>query len=163
VNAIPASLGIYGVPDAARITGVHPRQIHGWLQGYSQRQRKTAAPPILHRQHEIRDGDLALGFLDLLEVAFLGRIVQAAERQGRTLSWKALRAAAGPRRGPTSTRCCTLWRRRDGRIERFCNGCGTPTEDRGAKKRLCQWRDSLQSKIVADAAVIGQTGGLQSH
>jgi uncharacterized protein (DUF433 family) len=94
VNAIPASLGIYSVPDAARITGVHPRQIRGWLQGYSQRQGKTAAPPILHRQHEIRDGELALGFLDLLEVAFLGRIGQAAERRGRTLSWKALRAAS---------------------------------------------------------------------
>jgi transposase-like protein/uncharacterized protein (DUF433 family) len=94
MNAIAASLGIYSVSDAARITGVHPRQIRGWLQGYSQRQGKAAAPPILHRQHEIRDGELALGFLDLLEVAFLGRISQAAERRGRTLSWKALRAAA---------------------------------------------------------------------
>jgi len=55
---------------------------------------KAAAPPILHQQHELRDGELALGFLDLLEVAFLGRISQAAERRGRTLSWKALRAAA---------------------------------------------------------------------
>ena len=63
MNAIPASLGIYSVPDAARITGVHPRQIRGWLQGYSQRQGKTAAPPILHRQHEIRDGELASAFL----------------------------------------------------------------------------------------------------
>lgn len=94
MNAIPASLGIYSVPDAARITGVPPRQIRGWLQGYSQRRGKAAAPPILHQQHELRDGELALGFLDLLEVAFLGRISQAAERRGRTLSWKALRAAA---------------------------------------------------------------------
>lgn len=94
MNAIPASLGIYSVPDAARITGVTPRQIRGWLQGYSQRTGKTPAPPILHRQHALRDGELALGFLDLLEVAFLGRIDQAAGRQGRSLSWKALRAAA---------------------------------------------------------------------
>lgn len=94
MNAIPASLGIYSVSDAARITGVRPQQIRGWLQGYPQRKGKVAAAPILRRQHEIREGELALGFLDLLEVAFLGRISQAAERRGRTLSWKALRVAA---------------------------------------------------------------------
>lgn len=93
MNAIPASLGIYSVADAARITGVHARQIRGWLQGYGQKKGKTSAPPILHRQHELRDGELALGFLDLLEVAFLGRISHAAQRNGRALSWKALRAA----------------------------------------------------------------------
>ena len=94
MNALAASLGIYSVPDAALITGVRPRQIRGWLQGYSQRKSKPQAVPILHRQHDLRDGELALGFLDLLEVAFLGRINQAVERQGRALSWKALRAAA---------------------------------------------------------------------
>jgi uncharacterized protein (DUF433 family) len=94
VSGLAASLGIYSVPDAGKITGVHPRQIRGWLQGYSQRLGKAPALPILHRQHDLRDGELALGFLDLLEVAFLGRINQAVERQGRTLSWKALRTAA---------------------------------------------------------------------
>jgi len=94
VNAIAASLGIYSVSDAARITGVHPRQIRGWLQGYPQRHGKSRAAPILHRQHELRDGELALGFLDLLEVAFLGQISRAAERQGRSLSWRALRSAS---------------------------------------------------------------------
>ena len=94
MNAIPASFGIYSVGDAARLTNVSPRQIRGWLQGYSQRKGKTPAPPVLSKQHELRDGELALGFLDLLEVAFLGRIVQAAERRGRTPSWKAIRTAA---------------------------------------------------------------------
>ena len=94
MNALAASLGIYSVSDASRITGASPRHIRGWLQGYSQRSGKPVAAPILHRQHALRDGELALGFLDLLEVAFLGRLTQAAERQGHTLSWKALRAAA---------------------------------------------------------------------
>jgi hypothetical protein len=94
VNAIPASLGFYSISDAHRLTGVQPRQIRGWLQGYGQRKGKTAASPVLHRQHAVRDGELALGFLDLLEVAFLGRIVQAAERQGRVPSWRAIRKAA---------------------------------------------------------------------
>ncbi|MCS6920687.1 MAG: hypothetical protein NZM07_01985 [Elioraea sp.] len=94
MNAIPAALGIYSVQDAARLTGVPPRQIRGWLQGYAQRKGKAAAGPVLRRQHELRDGELALGFLDLLEVAFLGRLVRAAEAQGRAPSWKAIRTAA---------------------------------------------------------------------
>lgn len=94
MNAISASLGIYSVSDAARLTGVPARQIRGWLQGYAQRKGKAAAAPVLRREHELRNGELALGFLDLLEVAFLGRIVNAAQRQGRSPSWKAIRTAA---------------------------------------------------------------------
>lgn len=94
MNAIAASLGIYSVRDAARLTGVPSRQIRGWLLGYSQRKGKAAAAPVLHRQHALREGELALGFLDLLEVAFLGRIVRAAESQGHAPSWKAIRTAA---------------------------------------------------------------------
>jgi uncharacterized protein (DUF433 family) len=69
-------------------------QRHGWLQGYAQRKGQKQAPPILHRQHELLDNELALGFLDLLEVAFLHRLKGAAERSGKRLSWKALRTAA---------------------------------------------------------------------
>jgi len=94
MNATSASLGIYSVRDASNLTGVPPRQIRGWMEGYAQRKGKPEAGPILIRQHAAREGELALGFLDLLEVAFLGRIVQAAERQGRALSWRAIRAAA---------------------------------------------------------------------
>ena len=79
MKPIPASLGIYSVPDAARITRVTRSQIRGWLQGYPQKAGKRPEP-ILHGQYDLRDGELALGFLDLLEVAFLGRISQAVER-----------------------------------------------------------------------------------
>ena len=82
------------MPDAARLTGVPPRQIRGWLQGYAQRKGKPEAGPVLRRQHSLREGELALGFLDLLEVAFLGRIVQAAARRGRVTGWRAIRTAA---------------------------------------------------------------------
>jgi uncharacterized protein (DUF433 family) len=94
VNAIAAARGIYSVTDAARLTGVSPRRIRGWLQGWRQKKGKPAAGPVLRPEHELRDGELALGFLDLLEVAFLGKLVQAAERRGRSLSWKAIRTAA---------------------------------------------------------------------
>jgi hypothetical protein len=91
---LPAALGIYSVSDASRITGAAPQQIRGWLEGYAQRKGQKPAPPILHRQHELQDDELALGFLDLLEVAFLHRLKTAAERDGKRLSWKALRTAA---------------------------------------------------------------------
>ena len=94
MNAVHASLGIYSVQEAARLTAVPPRQIRGWLRGYAQRKGKAPAGPVLRRQHELRAGELALGFLDLLEVAFLGRLVRAAETQGRAPSWKAIRTAA---------------------------------------------------------------------
>ncbi len=94
MNAISASLGIFSINDAARLTGVDPRRIRGWLQGYAQRKGKPSASPILRHQHPIRNGELALGFLDLLEVDFLGRLVTAAERRGRSPSWKSVRAAA---------------------------------------------------------------------
>ena len=103
MNAISAALGIYSVSDAARLTGVPSRQIRGWLLGYGQRARKAPAPPVFKRQHEPRDGELALGFLDLLEVDFLGRIVRAAERQGRSPSWRAIRTAAETARRVLST------------------------------------------------------------
>lgn len=103
MNAIAAALGIYSVRDAARLAKVPPRQIRGWLQGYSQRKGKPAAGPVLHRQHPLRDGELALGFLDLLEVAFLGRLVRAAEVQGRSPSWKAIRTAADTARRVLNT------------------------------------------------------------
>jgi uncharacterized protein (DUF433 family) len=45
---------------------------------------------VLRNQHPQREGELALGFLDLLEVDFLGRLVRAAESQGRSPSWKAI-------------------------------------------------------------------------
>ncbi len=94
MNAIPAALGIYSVQDAARLTNVQPRQIRGWLQGYAQRVGKAAAQPVLHRQHRLLGAELALGFLDLIEVDFLGRIVRAAEARGRTPSWRAIRVSA---------------------------------------------------------------------
>jgi uncharacterized protein (DUF433 family) len=91
---LPAALGIYSVADASRITGAPQQQIHGWLEGYAQRKGQKRALPILHRQHEPIDDELVLGFLDLLEVAFLHRLKGAAEASGKRLKWQALRAAA---------------------------------------------------------------------
>jgi uncharacterized protein (DUF433 family) len=94
VRGDPASCGIYSLRDAAWLTGVPRHRIRGWLVGYAQRRGRPAAGPVLCRQHPLRDGELALGFLDLLEVAFLGSLVRAAEERGRRPSWRAIRMAA---------------------------------------------------------------------
>ena len=94
LNAIAAKLGIYSVQDAARLSSVPAARIRGWLLGYGPRRGRDGAPAVLRPQHTLRHGELALGFFDLLEVAFLGRLVQAAERQGRRPSWKSIRLAA---------------------------------------------------------------------
>jgi uncharacterized protein (DUF433 family) len=100
---LPAALGIYSTADAERITGAPRHQIHGWLRGYPQRKGQSRAAPILHRQHELLEDELALGFLDLLEVAFLHRLKGAAERSGKRLKWKALRIAADTARRITNS------------------------------------------------------------
>jgi uncharacterized protein (DUF433 family) len=94
VNTIAAARGIFSVADAERLTRVDRHKIRGWLSGYSQRRDAPRAEPVLHRQHEPIDGELALGFFDLLEVAFLGRLVEAARQRGHAPSWKAIRASA---------------------------------------------------------------------
>lgn len=94
MNAIAAAHGIFSLRDAEALTAVPRTKIRGWLQGYAQRRGVKQAGPILHRQHDLIDGELALGFLDLIEVAFLGRIVHAAALRGHTVRWRAIRTAA---------------------------------------------------------------------
>jgi hypothetical protein len=95
MNAISdTALGLISVPEAEMMTAVNRRQIRGWLLGYAQRRAVQRAGPILRSQHPLIDGELALGFLDLLEVAFLGQIVEAARRRGHAPQWKAIRKAA---------------------------------------------------------------------
>jgi uncharacterized protein (DUF433 family) len=82
-------LGVYSVPEAARLTGVSSRRIRRWVQGYSYVEGGTAhtSAPLWRRQIASEDS-LILSFRDLLEVRF----VDAFRRHG--VSWKAIRVAA---------------------------------------------------------------------
>ena len=83
-------VGIYTVPEAARITKVEPARIRRWLRGYEfklQDQVRTSRPVWPHQLPEV-EGSLALSFRDLIEVRF----VDAFRSYG--VSWKALRLAA---------------------------------------------------------------------
>lgn len=83
-------VGIYTVPDAARLTGVTESRIRRWIRGYtySYRSHLHQSPPVWKRQLPSVGGSLALGFLDLMEVRF----VNAFRDHG--VSWKTLRLAA---------------------------------------------------------------------
>jgi uncharacterized protein (DUF433 family) len=76
-------VGIYTVPEAARLTQVAPSRIRRWLSGG----RDGSAAIWRHDLPRI-DGSLALSFRDLIEVRF----VDAFRRHG--VSWPVLRRAA---------------------------------------------------------------------
>ena len=82
-------IGIYGVTEAARLTGVSSACIRRWLRGYSY--ATTGGPresaPVFAKTMELIDGEMALSFLDLIEV----RIVNSL--RAHKISWKLIRMA----------------------------------------------------------------------
>lgn len=82
--------GIYTVPEAGRLTGVHPTAIRRWLRGYAYHSSNEVrvSVPVWQKQLPAINERLALGFLDLIEVRF----VNAFRQQG--VSWNAIRRAA---------------------------------------------------------------------
>lgn len=59
--------GLYTVPIAARLIAAKPTKVRSWLDGYSH----SGAQPIIHRQLPRVGGKTCLGFLDLIETAFI--------------------------------------------------------------------------------------------
>ncbi len=82
--------GIYSVPEAARLTHVHPRTIRRWLRGYTYQVQDGSrkSPEVVLADLPEIDGALALSFRDLIEVRF----VNAFRQYG--VSWKVLRATS---------------------------------------------------------------------
>ncbi|MGB7161136.1 MAG: hypothetical protein WBD40_23955 [Tepidisphaeraceae bacterium] len=81
-------IGIYGVPDAARLTQVPARRIHRWVKGYAYKTEAgewKPSAPIWQRQLPIIDGKVALGFRDLIEV----RVVNAM--LNHDISWPTIK------------------------------------------------------------------------
>jgi uncharacterized protein (DUF433 family) len=69
-------VGIYSVPEAARLTGVRGARIRRWLEGYryGYRGEKRARPPVWKR--DIPDGGMvALSFLDLMEARIVNEFL----------------------------------------------------------------------------------------
>ena len=82
-------VGIYTVPEAARLTGIHPSRLRRWLRGYefTRGEHKRFSPSVIAGQLPIIDNVLALSFLDLQEA----RCLHEFRRRG--VGWHALREA----------------------------------------------------------------------
>lgn len=84
------SAGIYTIPEAARLTKVSATRIRRWMKGYDFKTRKNEqhhSDPVWTGQLPAIDGQIAVGFRDLMEIRF----VEAFIRQGVT--WTTMRRA----------------------------------------------------------------------
>ena len=84
-------VGLYTIPEAARLVGVHPQRIRRWVQGYRYRRRdgvEAASEPLWHADFPTTDTTTGLSFLDMMEV----RMVNAFRGYG--VSWTIIREAA---------------------------------------------------------------------
>lgn len=82
-------VGLYTVPEAARLTRVSPNRIRRWLRGYSftvADGTQHLSPPVWQR--ELTGDELALTFRDLIEVRFVHAFREAG------LSWRVIRQSA---------------------------------------------------------------------
>lgn len=59
--------GLYTVPMAARLIAAHQNKVRAWIDSYP----SSGAPPIIHRELPKVGGRTVLGFLDLIETAFI--------------------------------------------------------------------------------------------
>jgi hypothetical protein len=93
--------GIYSVAEAARLSGVSSACIRRWLRGYSYDTSagQRDAAPVFSGSYSLIDGEMALSFLDLIEV----RVVHAL--RARKISWKLIRKAEQHAREVFTDRC----------------------------------------------------------
>lgn len=93
MNLSSASLigiGLYSVPEAARLSHVAPARIRRWLRGYAYRHadEQRTSPAVWQPQLPVLDGSVGLGFLDLMEVRFVDAFREAG------VPWRTIRLAA---------------------------------------------------------------------
>jgi hypothetical protein len=59
--------GIYSIPDASRLIGVHPARLRWWVCG----RPGDAARPLIKRDLPVVDHQIALSFVNLIEARFI--------------------------------------------------------------------------------------------
>lgn len=77
-------IGVYSVPEAARMIGMNNQSLYRWLRGYEWKDRDERArisEPLWTAQHKITDDGVFLGFRDLVEA----RVVNALVKKGVSL------------------------------------------------------------------------------
>jgi uncharacterized protein (DUF433 family) len=63
--------GVYGLPEAARLTGLRYARVREWFRG---RSRDPDRAPIFYGDYEPVQGDSAISFHDLIEVFVAGQL-----------------------------------------------------------------------------------------
>jgi len=66
------NVGMYTIPEASRLTGVSRERIRRWLKGYHSILRQRNYSPLWKPQLPQPEGRVVLGFLDLIEIKFVG-------------------------------------------------------------------------------------------
>lgn len=76
-------IGVYSVPEAARMIGMGNQTLRRWLLGYDHNASDGMHhhSPLWPLQHDLQDDEIFLGFRDLIEA----RIVNALRRSGISL------------------------------------------------------------------------------
>lgn len=71
-------LGIYTIPEAARLTKISKGRIRRWLAGYEYKQNgyRRLLPAILDPQLPTIESQFLLSFLDLIEIRFINAFVE---------------------------------------------------------------------------------------
>jgi uncharacterized protein (DUF433 family) len=83
------NMGLYSVPEAARLTRVSVGKIRRWLKGYNFRSGESVhhSDAVWQGELEPLENKLALSFRDLLELRFVDAFIRAG------VSWRTMRRA----------------------------------------------------------------------
>lgn len=75
----PFGLGSYSAAEAGRLLRTSPRNIRRWMTGYSFKagERTIAVPPLWQPQIPVDEGEVEIGFRDLIELRFVVSFVAA--------------------------------------------------------------------------------------
>lgn len=81
------NIGIYTIPEAARLTGLGESRVRRWLSGYTYKVSGTrrSRPPVWSGQLAPMRGRRAVSFRDLIEMKFVDAFLRAG------VSWKNIR------------------------------------------------------------------------
>lgn len=113
MTGLALGVGAYSVPEAGRLTRIHPGRIRRWIHGYAYRtpRERRSSPPVWRGQLPRMDHSTALGFLDLQEVRF----VDAFRKAG--VPWSTIREVSRRAESLFGTRhpFCTQQFKTDGR------------------------------------------------
>ena len=94
MNAFPdlIGLGLYTIPEAARLAEVTPAQVRGWVHGYRDSTGKPRRAAVVGHLLPDAEGRTALSFRELVEVRFIRHFLRAG------VSWRNIRRAAAEAR-----------------------------------------------------------------